>query len=259
LARAQKISGLNIGAELGSSRFIMEVPTDFSRKIIEFDNKFGFTTDIELTKYLSNHWEIGIDLNYTKLNGNRQHPSFSAERYHIAINNLKDKPVEYNNQLFGQKVFARFFFTPLNEKLKKINSYPFISFGVGVLNYKSKFKYVDASNNNLIFGKNYNGFSKLSTAVYSFGAGIKTSWSSKLFLISSINYNFVNYDFLDVMHNNDRTGNKMDILGMYFDFKVGIFYSITPIKETKERKKIRSKKNGEKRKSKSEKYLPFAR
>lgn len=248
-AHSQKISGLNIGAEFGMSRLIFETTPKFSRKIIEFDNKFGFTTDAEVSKYLSNHWEVGIDLSYTTLNGESQNTSFSAVGHHVALDDLEDKPVEYNNRLLGQKVFTRFYFISLNQTLNKINGYPFISGGVGLLNYKSKFKYIDAEPNDIIFGKGYDGFTKLSTAVYSMGGGLKISWSSKLFLIASINYNFVNYGFLDVMHNYDSAGNKMDIVGFYADFKIGVFYSLTPLKPSK----------GKNKKSSKSENLPFAR
>ncbi len=251
-AHAQKISGLNIGTEFGASRFIMEVPTDFSRKIIEFDSKFGYTTDIELTKYLSDHWEVGIDINYTTLNGDQQNPRFSAEEHHSAIGNITE-PVEYNNRLFGQKIFFRYYFVSLNQKLKKVNGYPFINVGIGNIIYKSKFKYI--GKNDIIFGKGYDGFTNLSTAVYSLGGGVKTSWSSNLSVIFSINSNLVNYGFLDVMHNFDNEGTKMNIIGGYLDFKVGIFYSLTPIKESK--KKEKKKGNGN-RKQRAEGHLPFA-
>ena len=261
--RSQNISGLNIGVEFGASRFIFEAPSDFSKKIIEFDNKFGFTTDAEISKYFSEHWEIGIEINYATLNGESQNTSFSAIGHHHALKDLENMPVEYNNRLVGQKVFSRFYVIPLNTIYKKVNGYPFFSAGVGILNYKSKFKYIDAAPNDIIFGKGYEGFTKLSTAVYSLGGGLKISWSSKLFILTSINYNFVNYGFLDVMHNYDDKGNKMDIVGMYSDFKVGIFYSLTPLKVSKKRssdkKNSRSKKGRKKQKSKKDNYLPFAR
>ena len=261
-AHAQKISGLNIGTEFGASRFIMEVPTDFSRKIVEFDSKFGFTTDIELTKYLSDHWELGIDLNYTTLNGDQYNPQFSAEGHHTAIKDITE-PVEYNNRLFGQKIFFRYYFISLNQKLKKVNGYPFINFGVGNIIYKSKFKYIDTGENDIIFGKGYDGFTNLSTAIYSLGGGVKMSWSSNLFLVLSINSNIVNYGFLDVMHNFDENGKKMDIIGGYLDLKIGIFYSLTPIKESKKKEKKKEKKKdkkgNKKRKQKGKGHLPFAK
>lgn len=45
-------NGLNFGIKGGVSRLLLEAPNDFSSKIIEFDNKFGFTIDAELSKYL---------------------------------------------------------------------------------------------------------------------------------------------------------------------------------------------------------------
>ncbi len=245
---------INVGVEFGTSRMMVEFPADFSQKIVEFDNKPGFTTDAELTKYISDRWEIGIDLNYTTLNGNKQHPSFSAEGNHSAIKELEDKPVEYINRLLGQKVFTRFYLTPLDNVKGKVNNYPFIGAGAGIINYQSKFKYI--GEDDIIFGKGYRGFTKLSTAVFSLSAGIKTSWSSKLFVVSSVNSNFVSYGFLDAMHNYNAAGNKLDILGLFLDFKVGIFYGFPSISETK--KMAKRKKEIKKKKSKPAAYLPFS-
>jgi hypothetical protein len=58
------------------------------------------------------------------------------------------------------------------------------------------------------------------------------------------------------MHNYDKNGEKMYVLGGYIDFKVGIFYSLTPIKESKKKE---GKKGNKRKKQKSEGHLPFAR
>ncbi len=60
---------LNFGIKGGASRLLLEVPSDFSSKINEFDNKFGFAIGVELSKYLTNHLEIAIDINYSVLIG----------------------------------------------------------------------------------------------------------------------------------------------------------------------------------------------
>ena len=164
-AQESIFNGINIGAKIGASCLITEFPKDFSETINEFDNKFGFTIDAELSKYLSNHWEIGMEINYSALNGETYYPSFSAEGYHAAHIEPIIDPVEYNNILTGQKFFFRYFFMSLSKQNKKVNINPFIRGGIGYLNYKSKFKYIDAADDDIIFGKGNDKTLDLSTAV----------------------------------------------------------------------------------------------
>ena len=119
-AQESKISGLNVGLDVGASRFIAEIPYDFSHKIIEFENEFGLSFGIELTKYLSNHWEIGTKFNYSVLNGKTDNPSFSAEATKIPpFQEPITEPVEYNNILTGQNLFFRFYFLHLTIRMAR--------------------------------------------------------------------------------------------------------------------------------------------
>lgn len=242
-------NGLNAGVKGGGSLLMAEIPYDFSHKINEFDNKFGFSIDAELSKYLSNHWEVAISFNYSAVNGESQNPSFSAEGHHPAFIEPITEPVEYNNILTGQNIFFRFYLLPLSNNSEKVNMYPFISAGIGYLNYRSKFQYINPGDGDIIFGKGIEGSTSLSTVNYSLGGGIKTSITSKLYMISSINFNLVPYDFLDVVHNYDNGGNRVDLIGVFVEFKIGIFYSLTPFKPSKGRNK----------KSPSHDYLPFGK
>jgi hypothetical protein len=63
-----------------------------------------------------------------------------------------------------------------------------------------------------------------------------------------------NYDFLDVVHNYDSTGNRLDLVGLYAEFKVGIFYT-TGILAGKLKRKAKNKNSG----SSGSDYLPFSR
>ena len=224
-------NGLNVGIKGGTSILLAEVPTNFSHKINEFENKIGFAIDAELSKYLSNHWEIAIEFNYSVLNGETQNPSFSAEGHHPVHIEPITEPVEYNNTLTGSRLFFRFYLTSLGNQNEGVNIYPFISAGVGYLNYKSTFQYIDeipTGSDKIIFSKGYDNSASLTTINYSIGGGLKTTFSSKLYIISSINGNIVPYDFLDVVHNFDANGDRISILGLYTQFKIGIFYSLTP-------------------------------
>ncbi len=241
--------GINIGVKAGASQLLLEVPNNFSHKIIEFDNKFGFAIDAELSKYLSNHWEVAIEFNYTILNGESQNASFSAEGNHTAHIEPITAPVEYNNKLTGANIFFRLYLASLDKQDGNVNIYPFINAGVGFLKYKSKFQYIDPDDGGVIFGKGYDGFTILSTAVFKIGGGIKTSFSSKFYMIASMDAKLVPYGFLDVVHNYDESGEKLDIIGTFVEFKVGIFYSLSLSKPGKGRNK----------RSSIQEYLPFGK
>lgn len=243
------LSGWNIGAKFGASRMIGEFPNNFSEAITEFDYKMGFAIDAELSKTISNHFEIGFDINRSTLTGETQNPSFSAQGYHAAFMEPLTAPVEFENKLSGQKFFFRYYFKDL-EETEGFKFNPFVRAGVGFLHYNSKVKYIDAPDDDLLFGKGNSNYSnELSTAVYVLGTGFKTEINKRFYLLASADLNFVNYDFLDVVHNYNENGDRLELLGIYSDFKIGIFYNITSNKPGKGRSK----------KSAIQQYLPFGR
>ena len=118
----------------------------------------------------------------------------------------------------------------------------------------SQFKYVAATSDDLLFGKGSEGYNKLSTPVFIFGTGIKSSISKELYVISSIDLNIVNYDFLDVVHNYNDKSQRIEIIGLNAEFKIGIFFTINNSES----------KNNQKGKKKNSNpgtfdHLPFAR
>ena len=240
-----------MGLKIGGSKLLAEIPNGFSQFINEFDNKTGFASAYEISKFITPHWEIGAEIGYSNLNGNTFNPEFSAEGFQAGIPPDITEPVEYINKLFGQNLFFRYFFKPADSESAFI---PFIRAGGGNLNYNSKFKYVDTPDNDLLFGKGTEGYTKLSTPVFFLGTGFKTSLSSKFYLVASVDFNMVNYDFLDVMHNFDLTENRMELIGMYTEFKIGIFYNFSK-SGGENNKKGKNKSGGS---SKTE-HLPFSR
>jgi len=151
--------------------------------------------------------------------------------------------VEYNNHLNGLNLLFRYYFKPVTEE----SAYnPFVRFRIGILHYNSVFKYTDSEE--VIFGTDkYN--INLNTPVFNLGTGFKTTLSPRFHMVTSLDFNMVDYDLLDVMHNYDQEGNRLGLLGLYAEFKVGIFYNLTPFKQ---------KKGGSARYSGSD-FLPFAR
>ena len=212
---------LNVGVKIGGSKLTGEIPYDFSEVIKEFDNRIGLNTALEISKYIYPQWEIGFEIGYSALNGNNSNPELTAEGIQFGIPELTE-PVEYINKLFGLNILFRYFFKPVNSASAFI---PFVRAGVGLLNYNSEFNYIDATDNELLFGKGTEGYTKLTTPVFSLGSGFKTSLSSQFYMITSIDFNMVNYDFLDVIHNYDINANRIKIIGLYSEFKVGIFYN----------------------------------
>ena len=244
-------SGINLGVKIGGSKLLGEITKDFSEVINEFDNKIGFASAIEISKYISKRWETGSEIGYSTLNGNTYSPEFSVEGIQPGLPDEINDPVEYKNRLLGFNFFFRYYFKAAGSKSAFI---PFIRAGGGVLNYNSKFKYIDAPDDDLLFGKGTKGLTKLSTPVFFIGTGIKSQLSSNFYLVTSIDFNMVNYDFLDVVHNYDNEENRMQLTGLFTEFKIGIFYNLN-----KTGKYQNKKKNGKKGSSSGTNNLPFAR
>jgi hypothetical protein len=214
-------SNFNVGVKIGGSKLMGEIPYDFSKVIKEFDNKIGFNTALEISKYIYPQWEIGVEIGYSTLSGNTSNPELTAEDIQFGIPELTE-PVKYISKLFGLNLLFRYFFKPVSSA-SAFN--PFMRAGGGLLNYNSEFNYIDANNNELLFGKGTEGYTKLSTPVFFIGTGFKTSLTSQFYMMTSIDFNMVNYDFLDVIHNYDINGNRIEIMGLYSEFKIGIYYN----------------------------------
>lgn len=236
-------SGINLGVKIGGAKLLGEIPNNFSQIINEFDNKTGISSSFELSKNVSPRWEIGAEVGYSKLMGSTNSPEFSAEGNQPGIPEEINEPVEFINKLFGMNLFFQYFFKQANTESVFI---PFARSGGGVLNYFSSFKYIDAPEDKLIFGKGSEGYTKLSTPVFFIGTGFKSAFSSKFYMVTSIDFNLTDYDFLDAVHNYDSNGNRLELIGLYTEFKIGIFYNAT-------------KKSGTKSGSSVNSHLPFSR
>ncbi len=245
---------INAGVKIGGSKLLGEYPAGGSGIINEFNNKTGFAYAFEVSKYLSKHWELGIDFANSKLRGETNYPDFSAEGLQAGIPSEITDPVEYENKLAGQNIYFRYFFKPVDSE-GLFN--PFVKAGGGYLNYTSKFKYINAPDNELLFGKGEEGYTDLSTPVFILGTGIKSTISPNIYVISSVDLNLVSYDFLDVIHNYAADNTRHQITGVYTEFKIGIFYTVkNPQAKEKKEKKEKSKNKGGSSKST---YLPFSR
>ena len=243
-------SGINFGVKIGGARLLGEFPQNFSGIINEFDNKTSFASSLEISKYVSQRFEIGSEIKNTKLYGNTFSPAFSAEGFQAGIPSEINDPVEYINNLLGFNLFVRYFLKPADSESLFI---PFVSAGVGFINYNSKFKYIDAFDGKLIFGKGINGYTKLSTPNFMVGTGFKTFLSSRFYLLTTVDFNLVDYDFLDVIHNYNEEGSRLGIIGLYTEFKIGIFCNV--MNSGGSSNKHGTKKGG----SFNSGYLPFAR
>lgn len=250
-AQEIKSSGINLGVKVGTSKLLGEKPKGSAGFINEFDNQFGLAGGFEISKYISSRWEIAGDISYSVLKGNTNSPEFSAEGIHPLVPKDLTDPVEYQNKLMGYNFLFRYFFKPAGSESAFI---PFISGGIGYLKYYSKFKYIDALDDDLIFGKGKdNGYATLSTPVFIAGSGFKSSFSSRFYFVTSIDFKIVSYDFLDVMHNYNNDGTKLKVTGLYTEIKIALFYNIG---------KSGSSKTNQSRRSDSSNitsYLPFSR
>ncbi|HSO88995.1 MAG TPA: hypothetical protein VLQ91_20750 [Draconibacterium sp.] len=244
LAQKKLISSINFGTKAGASKLNTEIPYDFSETINEFENKVGISYALEISKFIFPHWEIGFEWNYSVLNGETYSPSFSATGFHPIFMEPINEPVEYRNQLSGPAFFFRYYFKTVT---KEVLFNPFIRIGYGSLHYTSALKYIDSGE--VIFGKGGENGASLITPAFNLGTGFRTSLSSRIYLISSVDFNIVDYDFLDVMHNYDTEGNRLKLFGLYTGIKIGVFYNMFLYMPGK----------GRKAKYSSPVYAPFAR
>jgi len=95
------------------------------------------------------------------------------------------------------------------------------------MHFNSEFNYSETGE--VIIGTDkYN--IKLNTPVLNLGTGFKTSLAPQMYMVTSIDFNLIPYDFLDVVHNFDVQGNRQKLFGMYAEFKIGIFYNFSSFK-----------------------------
>ncbi|HCE58051.1 MAG TPA: hypothetical protein DER09_09560 [Prolixibacteraceae bacterium] len=235
-AQKDLLQGINLGGELGISRFLTELPMDFSGAISEFDHKTNLTFDIQLSKYVAPHWEVGTGFNNAVLSGYAETPDFSAEGVSngglVNIGEL-DGPVEYKTRLLGQDFFVRYFLIKVDEQ-DHLNINPFLKFGGGYINYMSEL--IDLNTGEVVPGTAKYQV-KLTTASMKLGTGFKTYLSDRLNLIASLDFNFVDYDYLDVVHNYSESGERLKVTGIYTEFKIGLYINITQFEAGKGRRK----------------------
>ncbi len=220
-----KITGLLSDIRITGKGGISQLITEFSSTgpINEFNNQSGLTYGIELSKQFSRNWEAGAELLVSILRGKTDAPDFSAIGRHPLMMAPITDPVIYRNMFTSNKIFLQY---NLNSGGKNGRYLPFIRAGSGLLPYKSELRYKDNREDGLIFGKNVEEFSKskMSTAVYFAGTGIRAAISSHVELNAVVNVNLVNYDFLDVVHNYNTAGERRKITGIYSDFTIGLTF-----------------------------------
>lgn len=248
---AQKYSprGINIGLQGGISKTLTEVPNGFKETISEFNNKPGFTYSLEFSRYFSSRFEIAAAYSNIVLKGVAYNPDFSAEGIQHGLPDDIIDPVEYKSKMYGGSLYFRYYFLP---QAKESGFNPYLKAGTGLFYYISKLKYIDAAEDDVLFGKGIPGQTNLVTPSFFLGTGFKTNLSPDFYMLSSIDINMVNYDFLDVVHNYNPGGGRMEVIGLYTEIKVGIFYNLH-----KGKKQGKGKSASKPRKSTKPPYLPF--
>ena len=158
---------------------------------------------------------------FSTLKGEVQNPQFSAVGNHASMMEPFTEPLVYRNRLLAPKVFIQYNFI-INDYNNVTN--PFIRAGVGFLPYLAELRYKNRWDDGMIFGKGLEEYekNKMTTAVYTITPGISTKISKNLGFMAAISLNLVNYDFLDVVHNYNLSGERLQVKGIYADFMVGI-------------------------------------
>jgi hypothetical protein len=215
--------GIYFTSKLGSSMLGTEFYSDFSGNVTEFSNRPGPSFGFEISKYITENFEAGADLSFFWLRGENDSPDFSAIGFHATMMEPITDPVEYTTRLYGPKIFTRYHLNLSNSRKAHPVSIYFKT-GFGILFYESELFYKYRNDNEIIFGKGIgaNKTSKVSNAVYVLGSGFTYAISNRIDLNTAINFNFVNYDFLDVVHNFDSQGNRQNILGLFSDLTIGL-------------------------------------
>lgn len=236
LAQKDLLQGINLGGELGVSRLLTEMPKDLSGTINEFDNQSGLSYSIQLSKYVTPHWELGTGLNGATIRGYAENPDLSAEGVYtpgiISIGEI-DEPLEYKNTLNGQDFFIRYFFKDVTSQ-DHFNFNPFLKLSGGYINYNSELIYSDSGE--IVQGSQKNQL-KLTTGLFKLGTGFKAWLSNRFQLITSLDFCFVDYDYLDVVHNYTEEGERQGVIGIYGEFKMGFYFNVTSFEPGKGRSK----------------------
>lgn len=231
-------AGMIIGAKLGFAKVNTEITPDFKTTSNEFTHKTAPAFDLELSKLMFDHWELGTDFSVTFLRGDTENPVFSAEGIHPAMLTPITEPVEYKNLLVGQKIFIAYYLRSFERYEYPLKLEPFVRLGIGYDTFTSQFKYIDAPDNELIFGKNSGKYkaAKLFSNNLFLAFGIKTYTTNNLFFTTSFTLTYSDYDFLDVVHNYNPDGTHAELRGIYSEFKIGIFYHSNEIGQHKSRR-----------------------
>ncbi len=201
-----------------------EITPNFKGRLTEFNHQAAPAFDFEISKLLGNHWEIATDLNLTYLKGYTDNPEFTAEGVQPYLITAITDPVEYSNKLLGQKISAGYYLRAFERYGDNLRLEPFVRIGAGYQRYTTQLKYSDTGT--LIYGINTGSFKdiKLTRNNFYFSGGVKTHISGHFFISLIYTFNYVNYDFLDAVHNYYSDGTFADLRGLYSDFKIGVFY-----------------------------------
>lgn len=218
-------SGIIVGVKVGPSKMLTEISSDFSETLSEFDHKSGLAADIEISKLLFNHFEVGSSLNYSTLQGSTDNPQFTAIGNHHSLPTMPTEPVEYHNRLLGQKFFVGYYFRNFSEINRSYIPEPFLRAGIGYTDYAVELKYKNPESGS-IFGKGTGKYDmiKLSTVIYHITAGLKTYITPQFFMNISYSLNYVPYDFLDGVYNYNSDGSRAEMNGLYSEIKLGFFF-----------------------------------
>jgi hypothetical protein len=221
-------SGLIVGINVGASKMITEVSSDFKQHYTEFDQKSGFSADLEIAKPLFNHFEIGTSIGVSNLGGTLEDPSGSNNKYKIFkdqyfIRDLEG-PLEYKNRLVQQKFFVAYYFRSFSNISKTLSPEPFIRAGAGYISYGVEL----FEKNESTSGKGTEDFAdiSMSSGLFFATAGVKTYVSPNFFLNLTFTCNYTNYDYLDAVFNYNSEQERLGFGGIYSEFRIGIFYQL---------------------------------
>jgi len=193
-------SGIIVGLKAGTSKMLTEVTSDFKQHLSEFDQKGGIAVDLEVSKLLFNHFEIGTDINYTNLQWSSEDGDFTPVGKHHSLPITPNGPVEFHNRLLGQKFFVGYYISNFSKIQNSWIPEPFIRAGAGYIEYAAQLRYQEEPKG-IIFAKGVSNYNEvnMSTKVFFGSIGLKTYVTPHFFINATYIMNYVPYDFLDAV------------------------------------------------------------
>ncbi len=193
----------------------------------EFNHQPGLLVDFSLSRTLGKHWEVGLGMNFSQIHGRSDLPEFSANGIHPEFMTLYQLPVKYQTLSQYYYLFGRWYFREYAEtQCYHVRLDPFVelSGGFNVLINSLKYESIPpGETTDVIFEKGQGARPHPGDVPgFSTGIGTRINFAGHINLITALNFDFMDYDNLDAVHNYDDKGQRLKAIGILTRFTVGV-------------------------------------